>query len=65
MVKRQYRGEVWIRRYSDGPKCDVIVAIGENEMVLQLPDYPAAVKWALVEAKSYNITAKISEARSS
>lgn len=59
MVKSERREEVWIRQYGDGLKCDVIVAIGTDEMVLQLPDYPAAVKWAQMEAKSRRITAKL------
>ena len=59
MVKSERREEVWIRQYSDGLECDVIVAIGADEMVLQLPDYPAAVKWAQMEAKSRRITAKL------
>jgi hypothetical protein len=53
------RGEVWIRQYSDASKCDVIVSLGADEMVLQLPDYGAAVKWAQMEAKSRRITAKL------
>ena len=59
MEKPERRGEVWIRQYSDGLKCDVIVAMGTDEMVLQLPDYPAAVKWAQMEAKSRKITARL------
>ena len=61
MVKPERRGEVWIRRYPDGNKCDVIVAIGDHEMVVQLPDYSKAVKWAHMEAKAYKITATFSE----
>lgn len=59
MVKPERRGEVWIRQYSDDLRCEVIVAIGADEMVLQLPDYPAAVKWAQMEAKSRKITARL------
>ena len=59
MVKLERREEVWIRRYGDGLKCDVIVANGADEIVLQLPDYPAAVKWAQMEAKSRKITARL------
>ena len=64
MEKPQRRGEVWIRRQDDGLKCDVIVAIGNDEMVLQLPDYQAALKWAQMEAKSHKITARLSEEHS-
>jgi hypothetical protein len=42
--------EVWIRRYSDCLECDVIVALCGREMVVQLPDYGQAVKWAQMEA---------------
>jgi len=42
--------EVWIRRYSDCLECDVIVALRGREMVVQLPDYGQAVKWAQMEA---------------
>ena len=59
MVKPERRDEVWIRRYGDGLECDVIVTNGADEMVLQLPDYPAAVKWAQMEAKSRKITARL------
>jgi hypothetical protein len=59
MEKPARRGEVWIRQYSDGSKCDVIVSIGDDEMVLQLPDYGAAIKWAQMEAKSRKITARL------
>ena len=50
---------MWIRQYGDSMKCDVIVTNGADEMVLQLPDYPAAVKWAQMEAKSRKITARL------
>ena len=59
MVKPERREKVWIRRYGDALECDVIVAHGADEMVLQLPDYPAAVKWAQMEAKSRKITARL------
>ena len=58
-MKPERREEVWIRQYGDGLICDVIVAIGADEMILQLPDYPAAVKWAQMEAKSRKITARL------
>jgi hypothetical protein len=59
MVKPERREVVWIRRYGDMLECDVIVSNGADEMVLQLPDYPAAVKWAQMEAKSRRITASL------
>ena len=55
------RGEVSIRRYSSGPECDVIVAIRSREMVVRLPDYGKAVKWARMESKAYKLTAMFSE----
>ena len=57
-------GEVSIRRFSNGSECDVIVAIRNHEMVLRLPDYSKAVKWAQMEAKSYKIPVRLSEAHS-
>jgi len=39
----------------------VIVALHGQEMVVQLPDYGQAVKWAQMEAKSYKIPARVSE----
>jgi hypothetical protein len=59
MEKSAPRGKVWIRQHSDGSKCDVIVSFGADEMILQLPDYSAAVKWAQMEAKSRRITAEL------
>ena len=57
MGKPEHRRRVWIRQYSDGLECDVIVAIRGQEMVVQLPDYSQAVKWAQMESKSYTIPA--------
>jgi len=57
-------GEVSIHRYSNGSECDVIVAIRDREMVLRLPDYSKAVKWAQMEAKSYKIPVRLLEAHS-
>ena len=53
----EHQGQVWIRRFSDGLECDVIVAIRGHEMVVQLPDYSQAVKWAQMESRSYKIPA--------
>jgi hypothetical protein len=53
----EHQGQVWIRRFSDGLACDVIVAIRGHEMVVRLPDYSQAVKWAQMESKSYGILA--------
>jgi hypothetical protein len=61
MGKPERREEVWIRRYSDCFECDVIVVIRGREMVVQLPDYGHAVKWAQMESRSYKIPARLSE----
>jgi hypothetical protein len=55
------RGEVSIRRYSNVSECDVIVAVHDREMVVRLPDYSQAVKWAQMEARSYKLSAMFSE----
>ena len=57
-------GEVSIRRFSNSSECDVVVAIRDREMVVRLPDYSEAVKWAQMEAKSYKIPVRLSEAHS-
>jgi hypothetical protein len=57
MGKPEHRGRVWIRQFGDGLECDVIVALRGQEMVVQLPDYSQAVKWAQMESKSYRIPA--------
>lgn len=59
LEKSAPRGKVWIRRHNDDSKCDVIVSFGADEMILQLPDYSAAVKWAQMEAKSRRLTAEL------
>ena len=63
MGKPEHREEIWIRRYSDCLECDVIVALRGQEMVVQLPDYGQAVKFAQMEATSYKIPARVSEER--
>jgi len=47
--------EVSIRRHSNSLECDVIVAIRHREMVVRLPDYSRAVKWAQMESRSYKL----------
>jgi hypothetical protein len=46
---------VSIRRYSNSSECDAIVAIRHREMVVRLPDYSLAVKWAQMESKAYKL----------
>jgi hypothetical protein len=55
------RGEVSIRRYNNSSECDVIVTIRDREMVVRLPHYSVAVKWAEMESKSYKLPAMFSE----
>jgi len=54
-------GKVSIRRYSSSAECDVIVAIRDREMVVRLPDYRQAVKWAQMESKAYKLQTMFSE----
>ena len=55
------RVEVSIRRHSNSSECDVIVAIRDREMVVRLPDYGRAVKWAQMESRSYRLPAGFAE----
>jgi len=64
MEKSEQRGEVQIRRYSSGLECDVIVTLRGREMVVQLPDFSQALKWAQMEAKAYKLFATLSEVHS-
>jgi hypothetical protein len=61
MENADSRGEVSIRRYGNNSECDVIVAIRDREMVVRLPDYSQAVKWAQMESRSYKMPAGFSE----
>lgn len=51
----EHTAEVRIRRHSDAPQCDVVVAVGGKEISLKCGDYNQAVKWARLECKSYKI----------
>ena len=53
----KHAAEVRVRRHSDAPECDVVVAIRGLEMSLRCRDYNQAVKWARMECKSYKIAA--------
>jgi hypothetical protein len=55
MIAEHADDEVRVRRYSDVPECDVVVAVRGLEMSVRCRDYNQAVKWARVECKSYNI----------
>ena len=61
MGKPEHRGEVRVRRYSGHPECDVVVSFRGREMIVRLPDYGQAVKWAHMEAKSYEILTEFLE----
>jgi hypothetical protein len=51
----EHADEVRVRRHSDVPECDVVVAVRGQEMSLRCRDYNQAVKWARIECKSYKI----------
>jgi hypothetical protein len=51
----EHADEVRVRRYSDVPECDVVVAVRGLEISLRCRDYNQAVKWARIECKSYKI----------
>jgi hypothetical protein len=51
--------EVRVRRYDGFAQCDVVVTFRGREMVLELPDYSQAVKWAQMEAKTYKINLEL------
>jgi hypothetical protein len=61
MENADSRSEISIHRYRNRSACDVIVAIGDREMVVRLPDYGQAIKWAQMEARSYKLSAMFSE----
>ena len=47
--------EVTILQHRDSPVCDVIVVFRGREMVLRLPNYKQALKWARMECKAYQL----------
>lgn len=55
MHKPNTQGAVQIRRYDGVAECDVIVTLRDREMVLAVPDYERAVRWARTKAKTYKI----------
>jgi len=55
------RVEVSIRRYSNSSECDVVVCFRDREMVVRLPDYVRALKWAEMESRSYRLPARFAE----
>ena len=61
MEKDNGLGEVSICRYGNSSECDVIVVIRDRELVVRLPNYRLAVKWAQLESKSYKLPAMVPE----
>jgi hypothetical protein len=51
----EHAAEVRIRRHSDVPECDVIVAFRGQELSIRCRDYNQAVRWARVECKAYKV----------
>src|SRR5579862_4613036 len=47
--------QVFIRRHTASPTCDVVVSVRGQELVLRCPNYSQALKWARLECKSYKI----------
>ena len=54
-------GGVSIRQYANSSECDVIVVVRDREMVVRLPNYRLALKWAQIESKSYKLPAIFSD----
>jgi hypothetical protein len=50
-----HAAEVRVRRHSDIPECDVVVAVRGQEISIRCRDYNQAVQWARIECKSYKI----------
>ena len=55
MTEKFAPAQVFIRRYTASEICEVVVLVRSQEMVLQCPNYPQALKWARLECKSYKI----------
>lgn len=53
--------EVEIRRYTDGPDCDVVVTTKRRRLVMSCPTYELALRWALLECKVYKIPAMLGQ----
>lgn len=47
--------EVEIRRYTDGPDCDVVVTTKRRRLVMSCPSYELALRWALLQCKVYKV----------
>lgn len=55
--------EVEIRRYTDGPDCDVVVTTRRRRLVMSCPNYELALRWALLECKVYKIPPVLGQAK--
>lgn len=55
MIEKFAPPQVVIRRHIASEICDVVVLVRGQEMVLRLPSYSQAIKWARLERKSYKI----------
>lgn len=47
---------VEVRRYPGVLECDVVITARGREAVVTCPDHERALRWALMECKSYRIT---------
>jgi hypothetical protein len=56
-VIAEHVAEVRIRRHSNAPECDVVVAVRGKEISLKCRDYSQAVRWARIECKTYKVAA--------
>jgi hypothetical protein len=55
MGRLEHSSEVRIRRYNGVRECDVVVTFRGKQLVVALPDYDRALRWAKMEAKVYGI----------
>jgi hypothetical protein len=55
MIVKFAPSQVFIRRHTASEICDVVVLVRGREMVVRLPSYSQAMKWARLERKSYKI----------
>jgi len=55
MIDKVAPPQVFIRCHAASEICDVVVLVRGQEMVLRLPSYSQAIKWARLERKSYKI----------
>jgi hypothetical protein len=54
-ISTEHAAEVRVRRHSDNPECDVVVAVRGREISIRCRDYNQAVQWARIECNSYKI----------